>query len=227
VDVSGWVFKDEDDTHQFIIPDNTVISSKGYLVIANDTTALKSINPDARNFVGDFDFGLSGNTDDVRLFNDQNTLIDIVSYDDESPWPTQPDGNGATLELIDSGSDNTLGTSWMASSRLGGTPGWENGTIPTSVDEETNIVDSFILAQNYPNPFNPSTTINFSIPKSTQVELTVFNMLGQKVKTLINENLPSGNHSVNFNALNLSSGIYLYQLKTPTVTKSQRMVLLK
>ncbi len=227
VDVSGWIFKDEDDTHEYVIPENTIIQSSGYLVIANDTSALKSINPDARNFVGDFDFGLSGNTDAARLFNTSNTLIDIVEYDDESPWPTEPDGNGATLELIDSDSDNSLGTSWMASTRQGGTPGWENGTMPTSIDEETEIADSFVLLQNYPNPFNPSTNISFVLPQSTNVELTVFNMLGQKVKTLIKENRSAGSHTVTFDASNLSSGIYLYQLKTPTVTKTQRMVLVK
>lgn len=227
VDMSGWIFKDEDDTHEYIIPDNTIIKADGYLVIANDTASLKTVNADARYFIGDFDFGLSGNSDDVRLFNSSNTLIDVVSYDDESPWPTEPDANGATLELIDSEMDNALPASWMASSRQGGTPGWENGTIPTSIDEEDDQVDGFTLNQNYPNPFNPTTTIGFTIPQSTRIELAVFNILGQKVETLLDENVTAGSHTVTFDASGLASGIYLYQLKTLNTTLTQRMVLLK
>lgn len=227
INASGWIFKDDDDTHQFIIPENIVVKSKGYLVLASDTTSLKTVNTDARNFVGDFDFGLSGNSDDVRLFNANSTLIDVVTYDDESPWPTEADGDGSTLELTDPDSDNALSGSWMASTRLGGTPGWENGSIPTSNEDELGSPKSFALNQNYPNPFNPSTNISFRLPKASQVQLTVYNMLGQKVRTLVDGNLNSGNHSVKFNASNLSSGIYLYQLKTPASTLTQRMVLVK
>lgn len=227
LNASGWIFKDDDDTHLYTIPENTIIKSKGYLVIASDTTSLKTVNVDARNFIGDFGFGLSGNTDDVRLFNASNTLIDVVTYDDESPWAVEADGNGFTLELTDPNSDNTLGESWIASSRLGGTPGWENGTIPVSNETENNTPKSFVLNQNYPNPFNPSTNISFVLPTASKVQLTVFNMLGQKVRTLVDSNLSSGSHVVTFDASNLSSGIYLYQLKTPTSTLTQRMVLVK
>jgi hypothetical protein len=154
-------------------------------------------------------------------------LIDALTYSDDLPWPVEADGEGSTLELIDPSSDNTLAESWMASSRLGGTPGWENGTIPTSNETVSDAPKTFVLNQNYPNPFNPSTNISFVLPKASKVDLTVYNMLGQKVRTLISSNLTSGTHSVKFDARNLASGIYLYQLKTPTSTLTQRMVLVK
>jgi hypothetical protein len=227
VDVSGWVFKDQVDSNSFVIPNNTVLEAFGYLVIADDTTKLKTVNPDARNYIGDFAFNLSGSGEELRLFNADGGLVDVLTYSDDAPWPTEADGDGSTLELINSTSDNTLAASWMASVRLGGTPGWENGTIPTSNENELESPNSFALDQNYPNPFNPSTNISFRLPSSVKVNLTVYNMLGQKVKTLIDGNLNSGTHTIQFNAGNLSSGVYLYQLRTPTTSLTQRMVLVK
>ncbi|MEP2445714.1 MAG: lamin tail domain-containing protein [Balneola sp.] len=228
VDVSGWIFKDQVDSNSFVIPNNTVLEAFGYLVIADDTTKLKTVNPDARNYIGDFAFNLSGSGEELRLFNAAGGLVDVLTYSDDAPWPIEADGDGSTLELTDASSDNTLAASWMASSRLGGTPGWANGTVPVSIENEgKDSPDSFVLKQNYPNPFNPSTNISFVLPQSAKVQLTVYNMLGQKVETLVDGNLTSGSHTVRFDASNLSSGIYIYQLRTPTTSLTQRMVLVK
>lgn len=228
VDVSGWVFKDDDDSHNFVIPNGTTIPKNSYLVLAADAALLKSTNEAAKNVIGDFNFGLSGTSDTIRLFNEKNALVDQVTYADKAPWPTEADGDGATLELSSPELDNSLAENWVASTRLGGTPGWENGTLPTSNENDGAATPKdYILAQNYPNPFNPTTNISFKLPDATNVELSVFNMLGQKVRMLISENLPAGNHTVTFDATNLSSGIYLYQLKTPKSTLTHRMVLVK
>ncbi|MEP0007792.1 MAG: lamin tail domain-containing protein, partial [Balneola sp.] len=228
VDVSGWIFKDQVDSNSFVIPNNTILEAFGYLVIADDTTKLKTVNPDARNYIGDFAFNLSGSGEELRLFNADGGLVDVLTYSDDAPWPIEADGDGSTLELTDASSDNTLAASWMASSRLGGTPGWANGTVPVSIENEgKDSPDSFVLKQNYPNPFNPSTNISFVLPQSAKVQLTVYNMLGQKVETLVDGNLTSGSHTVRFEASNLSSGIYIYQLRTPTTSLTQRMVLVK
>ena len=85
----------------------------------------------------------------------------------------------------------------------------------------------YSLSQNYPNPFNPTTEITFVLPKAGNVTLTVFNMLGQKVATLINDSQSSGVHTVKFNATNLSSGTYFYRLEAGTTTLVKKMMLLK
>ncbi len=88
--------------------------------------------------------------------------------------------------------------------------------------------NDYILSQNYPNPFNPSTTIEFNIPQQGDVKLTVYDILGKEINTLINKNLNAGNYSVNFDGTGLSSGIYFYTLKVEgkqTITK--KMVLTK
>lgn len=85
----------------------------------------------------------------------------------------------------------------------------------------------FSLEQNYPNPFNPVTTINYSTPSQGNVKLEVYNILGQKVATLVNEVMPSGRYSVEFNAGRYSSGIYIYQLTSGKNTLTRKMMLLK
>ena len=98
---------------------------------------------------------------------------------------------------------------------------------PTSVEESPVTVDMFVLEQNYPNPFNPSTTISFSIQTDQFVTLKVFNAIGEEMTTLINQNLTSGTHNINFNADGLSSGFYIYRLESGNQVQVRKMMLLK
>ena len=91
----------------------------------------------------------------------------------------------------------------------------------------TTLPMEFKLEQNYPNPFNPTTTINYSVPENGIVSLEVFNIIGQKVATLVNENQPAGNYSAKFDASRLSSGMYLYRIITNNFVKTMKMSLVK
>jgi len=97
------------------------------------------------------------------------------------------------------------------------------------VDDETitGIPSEYTLEQNYPNPFNPATQISFGIPKAGMVKLEVYTLLGQKVKTLISTEMNSGYHSINFDAGDLSSGIYIYTISANDFIQSKKMLLLK
>ncbi|MBC8214908.1 MAG: CotH kinase family protein, partial [Candidatus Marinimicrobia bacterium] len=108
VDLSGWTFKDSEDDHQFILPNNIELNTGEYLILCRDTTAFMSLFPNQTNFIGNFNFGLSGSGELIRLFNQTGVLIDEVEYDDHSPWPEEADGNGPTLELINPNEDNEL-----------------------------------------------------------------------------------------------------------------------
>lgn len=105
----------------------------------------------------------------------------------------------------------------------------KNVVITSSVTgiADNNRITSYILNQNYPNPFNPSTRISFSIPTSTYVKLEVFNEIGAKVKTLVNEFKSAGNYSYDFNAANLASGVYYYRLSAGSFSEIKKMILLK
>ena len=96
----------------------------------------------------------------------------------------------------------------------------------TSIDDE-NITINFELAQNYPNPFNPTTQINYTLPAGGEVTLKVFDALGQTVKTLVNDFQTAGNYSVQFNGSDLSSGVYIYQLRLGNKQVTRKMNLVK
>lgn len=86
---------------------------------------------------------------------------------------------------------------------------------------------TFSLEQNYPNPFNPTTQITYQLPEQSQVTLSVYDMTGRQVATLINENVSAGTHTVNFDASNLSSGVYMYRLNTGTTMLTRKLTLIK
>jgi hypothetical protein len=103
------------------------------------------------------------------------------------------------------------------------------GVIRQPTDE---LPTEYSLSQNYPNPFNPSTTIKYSIPNvesghAPTVLLKVYDILGREVATLVNKQQKAGNYEVTFNALNLTSGVYFYRLKSGGFTQSKKMILLK
>ena len=99
---------------------------------------------------------------------------------------------------------------------------------PTGIAErEISIPEKFALHQNYPNPFNPTTTIRYQLPVTSFVELIIYNLNGQKIKTLISEQQSAGNYRFDLNAKDCPSGIYICQLKTEKFTASQRLLLLK
>ncbi len=99
--------------------------------------------------------------------------------------------------------------------------------IITDTETETSQPDKFTLSQNYPNPFNPSTNINFTLPKTTDVQLTVYSMLGQKVATLVNSTLTAGEHSVSWDAQDMASGLYIYRIEAGDFSQTKKMILMK
>jgi hypothetical protein len=101
-----------------------------------------------------------------------------------------------------------------------------------SVKDEKIIPTQFSLAQNYPNPFNPATTIAYCIAKITQVRLEVYNLVGQKIRTLVNEAQPAGYYTARWNGKDeqdqpMPSGAYIYRLTTDSFTETKQMLLIK
>lgn len=107
--------------------------------------------------------------------------------------------------------------------------GFINDNVNDIENESKFIPTEYMLMQNYPNPFNPSTQVNYSIPKEGVIKLTVFNVLGQLVTTLVDDYQKAGNYSIRFDTsnLNCSSGIYFYRLESKEFTTSRKMLLLK
>jgi len=100
--------------------------------------------------------------------------------------------------------------------------------MPVGINQISSVLpEKFNLYNNYPNPFNPSTNIKFDIVKNERVVLSIYNMLGEKINTLIDQNLSPGSYNVDFNAASLSSGMYFYRLETAGFSETKRMALIK
>lgn len=97
----------------------------------------------------------------------------------------------------------------------------------TGINNKFNSPITFQLKQNYPNPFNPTTTIEYQIPKQSHVVLEIYNVLGDRVKTLVNKEESAGNYKINFNASNLPSGVYFYRIEAGNFNQSKKLILLK
>lgn len=113
----------------------------------------------------------------------------------------------------------------------GGNGEWSNSRFftgaPSSADGEINIPTEFVLNQNFPNPFNPTTRIQFGLPEQANVKIEVFSVDGRRVAVLMDENRSAGYHSVQFDASQLSSGVYLYRLQTSSRIITRKMLLVK
>jgi|GEM_PF-2253590 len=138
---------------------------------------------------------------------------------------------GKTLRNISDGKwlDNTVNVVSICDSTLlvgtsGGVWVWPLSQLTTEVEEPTYVPSNFVLNQNYPNPFNPTTIITYQLSIGSFVKLEAFDVLGRKVKVLMNMAQTAGDHSVIFDANGLSSGVYFYRLETNTGGSSRKMV---
>lgn len=99
--------------------------------------------------------------------------------------------------------------------------------LSTVTSVESGIDIGYELLQNYPNPFNPTTTIGYSIPQRSFVQLKIYDILGNEMSSLINEEMPKGSYKIKFNASFLKSGIYFYRLQTENYKKTKKLILLR
>lgn len=232
INIKNWFFKDEDESNNYIFTSTALMEPNSYIVLSEKPEKLKEKFSQLNKLYGPFEFGLSGGGDEVRLYSDQNILIDSVRYDDDYPWPLQADGYGATLELIDPSLNNEIASSWIASEG-NGTPGSINSNyITLKTDQETIIPKQTTLHPSYPNPFNGNLTIPFEINTNEFVELKITNILGQEIKNYKFNGLNTGKHKVTWNGQDangnaVGSGMYFISLETNKSVSFQKALYLK
>jgi hypothetical protein len=152
---------------------------------------------------------------DIRWAYPTNTLYPPT-------WPLPENMTYTNSTLLNAGSDG------FAVGDLNWFPTQKAAWLLTGVELVNNqLPEGYSLSQNYPNPFNPATKIQFSVPKQSNVELKVYNMLGQEVATLIATTMAPGTYSVDFDASKLASGAYVYRLKAGEFISSNKMLLMK
>ena len=190
----------------------------------------------------DHNFSLSpGDEAILQLSVDNGNWIQIgAPFTGESGTPTTRVINDVLERAQNSPRENLRGTvrlGFLLKTQLSGptNSGWYIGKVSVGASEdplgvntdEFELPTSTVLHQNYPNPFNPTTTLSFELDNAVPVTLTIYDLLGRKVDTLVDGTLNSGPHSFSWNAEHMSSGIYLYRLSTPTQTLTKQMILFR
>jgi hypothetical protein len=136
-------------------------------------------------------------------------------------------GSGAN-QIISTIGEPIVGTSGNSINQIqSGFRYSEDAITGVERNNRNSIPTEFQLMQNYPNPFNPTTTIIFDLPKQSHVILKIYNILGQEVKTLVNETKNPGSYHLNFNATELASGVYIYRIRAGEFTSTKKMMLIK
>ncbi|GEM_PF-2447143 len=187
----------ESDTHSFTVTNNGDAELSGEVSLADDAGGAFAITSGS----GSFNLGPADDFEVTISFN-----------------PDNAGGFTGQLEIVHN-ADNNDSPFEVA---LMGT-----GAEPTDSDLLSDVPTEFSLWQNYPNPFNPSTQIRFDLPESAHVRLDVYNSLGQRVATLVNETKSAGSHEIGFDAGSLSSGHYLYRLEAGSEVFTRTMTLIK
>jgi hypothetical protein len=211
VNMSGWQFRDEEDLHVYEFPENLIIDSGSLVVICNDSSAFRNKYPAVQNLCGVFDFGLSGNGELIRLYDNKDRLVDSLTYGVVSPWPAMADGKGPALALRSPDLDNCRPENWFASEPYGN-PGQPNQD-PAGIDPESpeNGPMYFSIGPAYPNPFNPETTIPINLSRSGKVRLAIYDLTGRLVNTLYDGHLSAGKYAFKWQPAGWNaSGIYFY-----------------
>jgi hypothetical protein len=219
IDLSGWKIMDDNEI-PFIFPQGIFLNSGQYIIICKDLGAFNA-EYSAVTATGNLEFGLSRRGDIIKLYNDSDMLIDMFEYKVVYPWPES--GNSLSLKAPDL--DNTLSNNWQNSENRK-TPGSQNDIVP-GIHEPIEMPLTFHLHDAYPNPFSCNTTIKFELFRKEKVIMELYNVNGQKIMTLLNEEKIPGIHIVELNGENLNAGVYYYSLQCSKGKLTKKIVLIK
>jgi hypothetical protein len=171
---------------------------------------------------GSFDARL---TDDYRLSESDEVTIQLQATEYPVSVTIENLKNGEEYELVEISNGIEVGSHRINSGEKIIIMNEEVTML--KITKQQTLPTTYNLEQNYPNPFNPSTTIKFSLPEATNVTLSIYNTLGEKVAELVNTNLEAGRYNYQWDAGKIASGIYIYELRTKKFISSKKMIFLK
>lgn len=165
-----------------------------------------------------------GDTIKWQWVNGDHTTTSAAIPNGAAPWDVSLHVSNQTFSYI----VTTAGSyHYVCTPHAPGMEGDFTANVIGITQTSSEVPDKFNLEQNYPNPFNPVTNIEFDIPKSSYVKLSVISILGKEVQTLVNQHLNPGIYRADWNASDFPSGIYFYKLETESFVNTKRMILLK
>lgn len=216
-------------TNNFISSIAFTDNNNGYITTLGITEDVRRTTNGGLNWVAATSPGNTSGLNDLAMIN-PNTVYGVgpdgvIRYTNNSGanWVTMPSGNDTSylrgITMVDAGVGYIVGNAGRILKTVNGGIGIQQISA--------NVPDGFALEQNYPNPFNPITNIEFSVPKSGSVKLTVFDISGREIAKLVDGNLSIGTYKVDFDAATLASGLYFYKLETEKFTETKKMILVK
>ena len=203
LNMGGWQLRDGNDTLRFTFPNTTQLKKDSFLVVYSDLFLFNDVHPGAApNKVGPFQFGLSGNGEIVRLFDQNEDLVLSMFYNDALPWPGAPDGEGPTLELRAAFTDLNTPANWAASCGYG-TPGRQNSPCSSATGEPAWTPEISVA----PNPNMGAFRVNVAETQVIQWQLTDIN------GRVLQHGYPAdGQYQWDMDASHLPAGIYCLNL---------------
>jgi hypothetical protein len=211
----------------YTFPGGSTVQPGGFIVLASN--ALEFFTRYGFQAFGEYEGQLANGGERMVVIDAVGDTLFDFTYSDDPPWPSQADGAGYSLVALNT---NGLGhpgnsTYWAASGNIHGSPGEDDIVSDVEDGDRPNIPSQFTLQQNFPNPFNPQTVIRYSLPLTSKVKLSVYEITGREIKTLVDEYKTAGEYKVIFNAENLATGIYIYKIEAGDFTAFRKMVLIK
>ncbi len=225
LDINGWHIKDSDnDNHSISADGSTLLIQPGqYLVLCRNG------DPELNGGIeADYDysgFSLSNNEDEIILTDETGAIVDQVNYTNSFPF-----SSGYSMEIHDVEIDNSLESNWYVSTLSYGSG--DHGTPGTSWDQLSSskydvLPNSFQINDPYPNPFNPNTNIRLSLNQTYEVDLSIINIVGEKITDIYKGELLPGSHKFNWNASNYPSGLYFVSYNIQGNIISKKLILIK
>ncbi|MFU8843955.1 MAG: CotH kinase family protein [Bacteroidales bacterium] len=220
-DLSGWIFKDGNDDHAFILPDQILLDTGNYLVLCQDSVKFKTFFPDLPNVLGPFEFGLSAQGEPLRLFDSTGMPVFSMTYSNQTPWPVNADKTGRTIQVKDVTGDFNDGTNWFAGCILGSPCGLH---IPCDTVSVASVQEPGYNIEIFPNPASGELTIRFPDHfNELGVEVEIFNLKGilvfqQKI------DLKQADRTIELNISNLNMGVYIISIRNKYIREHHRII---
>lgn len=220
LDLSGMAFTDG---IQFTFPEGSIISPGAFFVIASNTTEFYNLYKIQTGF--QYSGSLSNGGETVTLQTTSNQNIISFTYSDSIPWPVEADGDGYSLvsKLTNPTGDPNLVDYWTISKTQNGSPGADDSGSITSVTEMPLANLDFMI---YPNPSSSGINIGFTVNSNEKTEIGLYDLNGRLLQYLVNEQLPTGEHSkyISPDNLNLHPGMYLITMKSESNYKTKKLI---
>lgn len=218
IDVSSWIFKAKGDSGIYIFPENSVLPPGSNKVLSSDLNKFELLFPEINQVMGPFNFGLKSKGDILRLFKPDGKIYFSIIYDNKKSWPKEADGNGYTLELLDSTGKMDEGSNWFAGC-IGGSPGkhYDPSCKSLTIAEQDNYFNIFI----YPNPVVSESYIEINTSSYfnlINISLSIFDISGRLVQSRNKFDLEKQEYSdrgqikIPIYRNNLTPGIYIYKI---------------